>query len=161
MMSLIPRQTSISSFSYDRISASIVETWLKGDSKPRVALEAIDNSVEFLKPFQLSLFHETRHEVCKPDASLLGIERGRQHIRVASIALLCRELPRRRQLESASLLRVTQSGEHTGRVEPRRTVPVNGTVTSNDRCCVHISDDPIIADGLVTARGIQPIRQES
>src|SRR2546425_11627658 len=161
MVSLIPRQASVSGFSYDRISTSVVETWLENDSKSRIALEAIDNSVEFLESFQLSLFHEARHEVCKPDASLLGIERGRQHIRVASIALFCRELPRWRQLESASLLRVEQSREHTGRVEPRRTVPVDGTVKSNERCCVHISDDPIIADGLVTARGIQPIRQES
>src|SRR5712692_1417102 len=160
-MSLIPRQASVSGFSYDRISASIVETWLKSDSKSRPALEAIDNSVEFMESFQLSLFHETRHEVCKPDASLLRIERGRQHVRIALIALLCRELPRRRQLESASLLRVEQSCKHTGRVEPWCTVPVNGTVKSNERCTVHVSDDPVIADRLVTARGTQPIRQES
>src|SRR2546422_10797970 len=131
MMSLIPRQTSVSSFSYDRISASIVETWLKGDSKPRVALEAIDNSVEFMESFQLSLFHETRHEVCKLDASLLGIEGGRQYVRLAFIALLCRELPRRRQLESPPLLRVPQCCRHAGRVEPWPTGLVYRTATAN------------------------------
>ena len=94
MVSLIPRQTSVSCFSYDRASSSVVEAWLKSDSKSRIALEAIDNSVEFLESLQLTLLHEARHEVCKPDASLLGIERGHQYVRVGSVALFCRELPR-------------------------------------------------------------------
>ena len=76
-MPFILCNTSLPSLQYDRFSPGIVETRLESDSESRITVLTIYDPVDFLKSYQFSLFHKTRHKVGKLDAPLFGIERSR------------------------------------------------------------------------------------
>ncbi len=76
LVTLVLRCASFSSLQYCRLSSRIVQTRLENNSKSKFPLDAVDNSVNLMQSLQFAFLHETGHEVCELDPTLLRFENG-------------------------------------------------------------------------------------
>src|SRR6267143_1893670 len=76
LVTLVFRCATFSSILYCRLSSRVVQTRLENNSKPKFSLDTIDNSVNLMQSLQFAFLHETGHEVCELDPTLLRLENG-------------------------------------------------------------------------------------
>ena len=103
------------------------------------------------------LIRAHRHEVNDLRHPVWREKTGNQDVCLRPVDLLVsRPGPGGRNLEVPTLFVVQNRGKHAGRVEIRAAEPIDGTVHSHQRRCMHVPDDAVVLDRLIS-HSVPPI----